>query len=1261
MRGVVPQELTLRLPFLQAAALVLVSGRNGLFTNGASDEESTPEWPTANNHEENFIPFMDLLGPEISLGDGIKEASVLRDTLASWVDSDVISTITAQDAAPSGSKRTHSTVEEEPQMKKPRFDTPHDLPCSSTAALSCEDQSIEAFVTSEGPATTSINWHCNAFEPDQHPVQAEMIDTAQEHDDWATLSAWLAELPVGEATYITTCIDSIGSDASVEGILGRQVASSAEPTHAIYESTATDATAPAPELIFAYVPTAYTDAEQPLGGQVNVNTPSDGNVQDVQLPALGAASIDSIECDAGTEGILGQQVASSAEPTHASYESTPTDATAPALERIFVYMPTAYTDAEQPLGGQVNVNTPSGGNVQDMDTPLGEFVEKMPSSQDHSGSSGLAGAQTFLGSSDLKPLLVATLESPNSLPSEQTLRSSFRIMSRASTSDDVGPKMLISDRLQENTSLAERSQTTQKEVRSAAYKAAQEVLRSPERAKMIRRWSVQGLRVYANTNMANAPYLSSSWLMERLVLSDKVPLYSNELQTAFECFGYDNVLIPDLFRRALDLAHTLKLLRRIPDPKHGCFRDAFTYCIWATDIVQDALFRGRSIRPDLKTYLRDKLKIQNFSKLQLPNLAGSSSRQKSNMRTLETDLRMIKRVINPKAVTSHPLDFTTFFNDVVHLITTCHSQRKIVGGGGAVRNTKEPDITKSQDDMMVKSNAKNKKQKRSRTRNPDADLNRVIAIVTKYKTLFKIDLAAKVEALLKAPPNEDGLNLLNSAVEEGYVPLDLLHSKLIDIRRLYSSRTYCSLGSITALYRQLFEETDETSSPEVQGEQEGSDLDASDATDESLGLDAMQNYLLQPYVDAKPVGTLIANDFDLLSVASETLTSWKQNLEPFRIAFPDDIPEDLIPLIHSHAPFGTPQWVLTELMHLRGPEGHQEYRNELYFVSDLLGYPLVDIKQVFAKAMVLAAAIIVKHEVSIRDAIDHLKLSKTSQVYVLAADIIHATFFRTWPQRRDLARYFAKQLRYEVLPQHEECLREVMAKREEWHSQKAVRTQKGDKEVIRDWSSILAAKKSSMEEMEDDHPLSFDCFFTDVEVITDSNNSAIPAIASKYKLLFDRDIVEDLKTIRAHSPQICYNKSFVKGIEEGYVPYRYAVMLTVPRSETMMLNKNSLPLLGAHVDYFMSLVGPADAEVSREMCTLEDTTLAQKSDLTASLSSANEVDQKPQVPRPEPEEQRAQLMAILRQAPPQKPPTGGIASTEASELHPVAQYLLGRS
>eukprot|EP01053_Blabericola_migrator_P013222 Blabericola_migrator_1__13221@NODE_915_length_6083_cov_15_801529_g637_i0_p1_GENE_NODE_915_length_6083_cov_15_801529_g637_i0NODE_915_length_6083_cov_15_801529_g637_i0_p1_ORF_typecomplete_len1332_score196_53_NODE_915_length_6083_cov_15_801529_g637_i020885864 len=1258
MRGVVPQELTLRLPFLQAAALVLVSGRNGLFTNGASDEESTPEWPTANNHEENFIPFMDLLGPEISLGDGIKEASVLRDTLASWVDSDVISTITAQDAAPSGSKRTHSTVEEEPQMKKPRFDTPHDLPCSSTAALSCEDQSIEAFVTSEGPATTSINWHCNAFEPDQHPVQAEMIDTAQEHDDWATLSAWLAELPVGEATYITTCIDSIGSDASVEGILGRQVASSAEPTHAIYESTATDATAPAPELIFAYVPTAYTDAEQPLGGQVNVNTPSDGNVQDVQLPALGAASIDSIECDAGTEGILGQQVASSAEPTHASYESTPTDATAPALERIFVYMPTAYTDAEQPLGGQVNVNTPSGGNVQDMDTPLGEFVEKMPSSQDHSGSSGLAGAQTFLGSSDLKPLLVATLESPNSLPSEQTLRSSFRIMSRASTSDDVGPKMLISDRLQENTSLAERSQTTQKEVRSAAYKAAQEVLRSPERAKMIRRWSMQGLRTKVNTYMTNAPYLSSSWLMERLVLHDKIPAYLVELQTAFECFGYDNVLIPDLFRRALDLAHTLKLLDRL-DPRYSHFHHGSTYCIWAADIVRDAFFSGRSVRPDLKTYLRNKLKIHNVSELQLPNLPGYSPRRESNIKTLKTDLRMIKKVMNPKAVTNHPLDFTTFFNDVFHLVTTCHSPRKTVGGSGAIRNTKEPDTIKSQDDTIKKGNATTKKkQKRSRTSNPDVDLDKVTAIVTKYRKLFRIDLAAKVEALLKAEPDEDGPQLFNYAVQEGYISSTLLQNKLLGTPRLYRLKTHCSLGSITALYRQLFEKTNETNNPEFHETQGGSDSGGSDASE------VVQEYLLKPYTDANQMSKSTLRAFDPLSAAFKILASWEQHPEPLPIAPLDNIPKDLTPLIRSPVHFGSPTWILNQLMHngrqQEHPE-HQGHRNELHFAFDLFGYQPVDIKQVFARAFVLAAAIIAKHEVPFSGAIERLKLSKLSRVYVLTADIIHASLFHTWPHSRDLAKYFATQLRYEVLPQHKQCLKEIMAKREEWYPRTMPRIRKGTKEVLTDWWTITTAKKSVMMSMDYHHPLSFDRFLKDVEVITKGISPAIPAIASKYKLLFGRDIVEDLRSIRAQSPQICYNESFVKGIEEGYVPYRYIKLLTVPRSETMMLNRNSLPLLGAHVDYFMSLVGPADAEVSREMCTLEDTTLAQKSDLTASLSSANEVDQKPQEPHPGPEERRAQLMAILRQAPPQKPPTGVIASTEVPELHSVARYLLGRS
>eukprot|EP01053_Blabericola_migrator_P006873 Blabericola_migrator_1__6872@NODE_347_length_9536_cov_48_697223_g279_i0_p1_GENE_NODE_347_length_9536_cov_48_697223_g279_i0NODE_347_length_9536_cov_48_697223_g279_i0_p1_ORF_typecomplete_len1172_score200_88Filament_head/PF04732_14/2_1e02Filament_head/PF04732_14/7_1_NODE_347_length_9536_cov_48_697223_g279_i0493564 len=1099
MRGVVLEELELRLPFLRTAAIVLVSVRNRLSTDGAFNNESTLEWTSANGHEEDFIPFMDF-----SADNG--RVSSFDDAQAYWFNPDVIPMMTAQGAVPSGSKRTHSTAQDEPDVKRPRCDIVNE---ALNAALSSEDQ------TSEGIASGGI--------------------------------VWSAEDLIGRAM----CIETIGYDAGIESI-------------------------------------CY---------------------------------------DAGNEGISDQEVTFSLKPTSVI------DTRDSAHELFSARLPFADINAEQQLGEKWMEDTFPVGNVC-----------IMPSLQVHPVSSSLTTAQTSLGHHDprpsLDPLLAgewpyapsASLSEPSSdepKPSRPTSESSSQITSSVSTREGLNLKPLIYAQLQEVKSLLGLSDGAQLEGNSLAYSAARRLLLSPEAAKTILNIHRGRIRAGRNTNMANAPYLSSSWLLERLMFHEKVPAYLIELQTAFECFGYDNVKISDLSRRALDLAYSLKIMHRAhaSDARHSSTQNASKYPVWAAEIVRDAFFSGRPLRPDFKTYLRNKLRIQNVGSLHLDGLRGQVPTEKGSMKSLKASLSMIKRVTNPRALTRHPLDFSAFFDDVFHIVTTDQSVRRTDERGAASTNTQQPNVTKSKD--------------------VNAEFDKVMAVVTKYERLFEVDIAAEVGAMLKEAPDRNGLELFESAVEEGYVPADLLRLENDTAQKRYTLKAHCLLGSITSLYRRLFEGANETSSLEPHGSQTTSDSEGrSLARDGSVELDVVRKYLLQPLVTPSK-GELTPRDFDPLSASFSALALWKEKLKPSSEIL--SIPKDLDPLISSSAPYGTPRWVLAQLMQGWRPREHQEHRNELQFAFGLLGYQPVDIKQLLARAFVLAAAIITERKIPFEDAINKMKLSKISQVYVLAADIVHAAFFQTWPQRRDLANYFGKQLKYEVLPQHEECLREVVAKREEWHPQKAVRTQKGDKEVVRDWSNILIAKKLYMEEMEDDHPLSFNRFLKDVEVITKGDSPALPEIVSKYKLLFDRDIVEDLKTIRTQSPQICYNKSLVKGIEEGYVPYGYAVLLTLTRSKGLMVGNNSLCLLGAYVDYFMSLVGPADTAVSQHLT------------VTASLSSDDAVDQTYPLSRPDQKEQRAQLKAILSRAPPQKLLSARIAVNELSTLHPVAQFLLARS
>eukprot|EP01053_Blabericola_migrator_P008432 Blabericola_migrator_1__8431@NODE_4397_length_1182_cov_21_022422_g2512_i2_p1_GENE_NODE_4397_length_1182_cov_21_022422_g2512_i2NODE_4397_length_1182_cov_21_022422_g2512_i2_p1_ORF_typecomplete_len242_score33_65_NODE_4397_length_1182_cov_21_022422_g2512_i23321057 len=240
-----------------------------------------------------------------------------------------------------------------------------------------------------------------------------------------------------------------------------------------------------------------------------------------------------------------------------------------------------------------------------------------------------------------------------------------------------------------------------------------------------------------------------------------------------------------------------------------------------------------------------------------------------------------------------------------------------------------------------------------------------------------------------------------------------------------------------------------------------------------------------------------------------------------------------------------------------------------------------------------------------------------------------------------------------------ECLRKVMAEREKRHPCMEIRSQKGGKEVVIDWVRIQSAKNLSLEGMvENDHPLSFDRFWKDVTLLNKGNHPAAPAVASKYKVLFDRDIVEDLNSIRKQSPQICYSDSFLKGIEEGYVPYRYAQLLAMSRPRTMLVNSNGLLLLGALVNYYVSLVDPANAIMSQETLSI---TPSQENPVTRTLPIRRRCRSR----APESKEQMAKLMAILREAPEQKlleaPPQKPLIAGIATKLHPVAQYLLGHS
>eukprot|EP01053_Blabericola_migrator_P013387 Blabericola_migrator_1__13386@NODE_953_length_5905_cov_44_530319_g661_i0_p1_GENE_NODE_953_length_5905_cov_44_530319_g661_i0NODE_953_length_5905_cov_44_530319_g661_i0_p1_ORF_typecomplete_len1103_score185_72_NODE_953_length_5905_cov_44_530319_g661_i024725780 len=783
-----------------------------------------------------------------------------------------------------------------------------------------------------------------------------------------------------------------------------------------------------------------------------------------------------------------------------------------------------------------------------------------------------------------------------------------------------------------------------KEEKSAIYQAAKSLLLSPEGAEGVLKASLEESRLPFNT--ANAPYLSSSWLLERLARHQTSPYYLIELQTAFECYGHDNVSIPDLKQRALDLAYTLRQVRQrhVADSEPLKLRDEFLLLTAAADIIRDAFFSGRPLRPDLKTYLRNKLKTQHAGKYQLRAPLGLLRVQKGDLTLLDHDLRMIKRAIKLTPAISHPLNFIYFFTNVCTLVRYDHCLRRRVEETRASRNkTKPPTFMGS--------------------KGADAKSSKIIPIVTQYKKLFNVDLAAEIGALLEAAPDLQGPYQFQDAAEEGYVPSDLLQLRLGHGCGWYTLNAHCLLGSITALYRRLFESTDKTNDLGTPTTSRNSGSDKSCASDAKSKLNVVQRYLLQPLPTLDKEGTLNA-EFDLLSAASKALKLWKPELNNFSNI--PSIPYDIaFRLKLSSAPFGSSQWILAQSLQELNPEGDQKRRKELHFALDLYGYQPVNIRDVFARAFRLATAVLKHCEVPLNDVTEQVRSLRsfrscvaTLQGYVLAADIIQAALFHTWPQHQDLTKYFARHIRYEVLPEHKKCLEEVLAKRQKLYPSMVIRFQKGHKQVRRDWLKLQAAKTLALGNVEDNHPLSFDRFWNDVAMINGGHSLAIPEIASKYKVLFDRDIVEDLRCIREKAPQICHSNSFARGICEGYVPYRYAQLLTILDWNTLMVNKNALLFLGAIVDYYMSLVGPADATAPRETST----TLARDIWGTETLSSNNEINQDSKSARPDLEEEMAEMKAMLHRAPTQKRFTAGVAASDpVKKLHPVAEYLLGRS
>eukprot|EP01053_Blabericola_migrator_P002878 Blabericola_migrator_1__2877@NODE_1826_length_3731_cov_76_397380_g606_i3_p1_GENE_NODE_1826_length_3731_cov_76_397380_g606_i3NODE_1826_length_3731_cov_76_397380_g606_i3_p1_ORF_typecomplete_len1139_score182_25_NODE_1826_length_3731_cov_76_397380_g606_i313417 len=1136
MRGLLLEETIQRLSFLRAAASVLVSGQNGIWSDEATYSKSAPE---QTNDLNSRYTRNNPLNPQSSSRVDSGAAFLAHKTLtARHLSPDVTSTLTAQSAAvPSGSKRSYSDVEGELVVKKPRSDQAQESLSSMDAASSTEELELEGFFAALiSSVTDESDGQCNV---EEHSAQAEVANAAQQYevsygtalndstDVWpAPVQGPSSQLGHGEEwvdldAWVDLTFDFHRNPAASEAVNRTDISDAqnaflAEPTH--FVDGATSAAAPAPAIEYLPAPVAprekdttpfYID-EWTQGHPHGEDAQSMPNEQNEPMSAIPAGALTSLmdndsrasqdrivagasynttstshsqpSCDqeesfhyaAGNEGAFSkQQVVSSVEPSHLTDRASSSDASAPSfVELLFAAMPFADTYIAQELD-----------KVPTQDALLVQNVPSMPSEEDQSVWSSIARPQT-----SLENLCKGVLQDQRAGPSHSAISPRHSEPSGDAgsafdgTSKSPAPTSSEDSPLPLTQGYAKGPLGRPKKEKFTVYEAARKVLLSPDGANGIQSRSFKRKGTGARTHKANAPYLSLQWLMERLLLNHIVPAYMVELQTAFECYGYENVQILDLTRKVLNLAFSLEPYRLniTSDVK---LPGTVVYLRWAVEMVYEAFFKDRPLRPDLKTYLRNKLRVQNDGTPQLSISRSWFRAEKRNMSMIKSHIRMINQVVNPKAsLLNHPFNFTTFFADVCTLLTS------------------DPVA----EDLKEESSASTKKQATEGKGNKSKDIA-VVGIVSKYKKLFNIDIAADVEAIRNAVLDRDTGDLFESAVRDGYIPHDFLRSDLVITPAVYNYNAHCLLSSIAALYRRLFEDTSKTNGLKGQVSKTERDLDASGGRPE---LDVVQRYLLQPLSRPNKDGRLSAEGFDPLSAASGVLKSWKQDLNP-SLDTPDiqAIARELAPLTHSFVPFGTPQWLLTQLMHEYLPGKQNWRRDELRFTLDLCGYQAIDVKAMFRKAIALAQVILAKRVVPFDDAIE---LELPIQEYLLAADIIHAALFHTWPHRQALTEYFAKQRRYEVMPQHMKCLSRIQEKIDEWHPYNAIRRRKGGNAVVLDWQELQKAKSQSMTEEIDHHPLSFDRFWEDVTLVTDNDSSATPEIVHKYEVLFGRDIVEDL-------------------------------------------------------------------------------------------------------------------------------------------------------
>eukprot|EP01053_Blabericola_migrator_P010314 Blabericola_migrator_1__10313@NODE_579_length_7498_cov_41_155295_g429_i0_p1_GENE_NODE_579_length_7498_cov_41_155295_g429_i0NODE_579_length_7498_cov_41_155295_g429_i0_p1_ORF_typecomplete_len1492_score198_41_NODE_579_length_7498_cov_41_155295_g429_i029567431 len=400
----------------------------------------------------------------------------------------------------------------------------------------------------------------------------------------------------------------------------------------------------------------------------------------------------------------------------------------------------------------------------------------------------------------------------------------------------------------------------------------------------------------------NTVYLEPWWIFTQLIHPDMELNRSPELQTAFELYGYDDINIEDVFGRALDLARLViersrmtkrsQLSDRVLQQQPPC--RTLNHHAVAVEIVSDAFFRGRSLRPDLKTYLSEKVMLQGNEAFVLQSPGSRMVRSKGHYRLLKRDWLDFRRCTSPHTESTYPFSFDRFCHDVTYLIKNINKPRSLT---------------------MLRS---------------------------KYQRVFEVDILAEVTSVMNAAPAAQGTKWLELAIREGYIPPSRAPAPGSGKGVL---AVQCLAGGFANLYRNLFANLRDR------------DNDSSSRLFETI-TGPVRSFLTMPIKSEAASRKSLSEASQLLTMVETVLTLADESTSRITMEANFELAQKDLRDLEAFfvAPFGSVEWMLSQLLLPHCPRMSRPWirPGELQCAFDALGLLNVDVNAVIERALTLA-------------------------------------------------------------------------------------------------------------------------------------------------------------------------------------------------------------------------------------------------------------------------------------------------------------------